>query len=61
MVSKMVTKEKTKNEIESTIEYMDQDFALTITSKNLKNTKDTFRELFTQAKKDMSKKVSYLG
>lgn len=50
-----------KKEIESTIEYMDQDFALTITSKDLKTTKDTFRELFTQAKRKLDKKISYLG
>ncbi len=57
----MATKKKTKDVIEATIEYMDQDFALTITSKDLGKTKETFRELFQQAKKGLPKKVSYLG
>lgn len=52
---------KKKEIIEATIEYMDQDFALTITSKDLKHTKETFREIFQQARKGLRKKVSYFG
>ena len=57
----MVAKKKTKAEVESTIEYMDQDFALTITSKDLRHTKETFTEIFEQARKGLKKKVSYFG